>query len=247
MIPLSALMRVQDIVGPEQVERFNGFVAAKVMGSSVPGISSEEAIRIVEEVAATVLPTGYFLAWSGEAYQQQVNAGSSIPALVFGVIMVFLILAAQYEKWSLPLAVIMAVPFAMMGALATVFARGMPNDIYFQIGLVVLIGLASKNAILIVEFAAQKYAEGMNVVDAALEAARLRFRPIVMTSLAFILGVSPLALSTGAGAAARQSMGTGVVGGMLAATFIAILFVPLFFKWLERGKQTLPVGEDKPV
>lgn len=247
MIPLSAVMRVQDIVGPEQVERFNGFVAAKVMGSSVPGISSEEAIRIVEEVAATVLPTGYYLAWSGEAYQQQVNAGSSIPALVFGVIMVFLILAAQYEKWSLPLAVIMAVPFAMMGALTTVFIRGMPNDIYFQIGLVVLIGLASKNAILIVEFAAQKYAEGMNVVDAALEAARLRFRPIVMTSLAFILGVSPLALSTGAGAAARQSMGTGVVGGMLAATFIAILFVPLFFKWLERGKQALPVGEDKPV
>ncbi len=245
MIPLAAIIRVQNIVGPEQVERFNGFVAAKLMGASVPGISSGEAIRIVEDVAAAALPPGYRLAWSGEAYQQQENAGSSIPALLFGVIMVFLILAAQYEKWSLPLAVIMSVPFALMGALAFIFARGMPNDIYFQIGLVVLIGLAAKNAILIVEFAAQKYAEGMNTVDAAIEAARLRFRPIVMTSLAFMLGVVPLAFSSGAGAAARQSMGSGVFGGMLAATFIATLFVPLFFKWLERGKQDLPVGDEE--
>jgi len=245
MIPLSAVMRVENIIGPEQVERFNGFVAAKIMGSSLPGISSEDAMRIVEEVASTTLPPGYTLSWSGAAYQQQANAGSSLPALVFGVIMVFLILAAQYEKWSLPLAVILAVPFAMMGALATIFIRGMPNDIYFQIGLVVLIGLASKNAILIVEFAAQKYADGMNAVDAAMEAARLRFRPIVMTSLAFMLGVLPLALSTGAGAAARKSMGTGVVGGMLAATFIATIFIPLFFKWLERGKQSTPVGDEE--
>ena len=148
--------------------------------------------------------------------------------------MVFLILAAQFEKWSLPLAVIMAVPFALLGALLAVLIRGMPNDIYFQIGLVVLVGLAAKNAILIVEFASQKQAEGMSSYDAALEAARLRFRPIVMTSLAFVLGVLPLALSTGAGAAARRSMGTGVVGGMLAATFIATIFVPLFFKWLSR-------------
>ncbi len=243
MIPLSAVIKVKDIIGPEQVDRFNGFVAAKIMGASVPGISSGDAIRIVEEVAATALPSGYALAWSGEAYQQMKNAGSSGPALIFGVIMVFLILAAQYEKWSLPLAVIMSVPFALMGALALVFARGMPNDIYFQIGLVVLIGLAAKNAILIVEFAAQQYAQGKNVVDAAMEAARLRFRPIVMTSLAFVLGVAPLAFSSGAGAAARQSMGTGVFGGMLAATFIAPLFVPLFFKWLERGKQALPVGD----
>src|SRR5690606_14250822 len=219
--------------GPEQVERFNGFIAAKIMGASVPGISSGEAIRIVEEVAAATLPPGYTLEWSGEAYQQMKNVGASGPALVFGVIMVFLILAAQYEKWSLPLAVILSVPFALMGALGLVFLRGMPNDIYFQIGLVVLVGLAAKNAILTVEFAAQQYAQGKNVVDAALEAARLRFRPIVMTSLAFVLGVAPLAFSTGAGAAARQSMGTGVFGGMLAATFIATLFVPLFFKWLE--------------
>jgi HAE1 family hydrophobic/amphiphilic exporter-1/multidrug efflux pump len=164
-------------------------------------------------------------------------------AFVFGIIMVFLILAAQYEKWSLPLAVIMAVPFAMLGALVAVLIRGMPNDIYFQIGLLVLVGLAAKNAILIVEFAAQKQAEGMGVVEAALEAARLRFRPIVMTSLAFVLGVLPLAISSGAGSAARRSMGTGVVGGMLAATFIATIFVPLFFKWLSRGKLRHPAGD----
>ena len=242
MIPLAAVITLQDVVGPEQLERFNGFVAAKLMGSALPTVSSGEAIAIVEQVAAEVLPAGYQLAWSGEAYQQLRNAGSSVPALVFGIIMVFLILAAQYEKWSLPLAVILSVPFAMMGALALVFARGMPNDIYFQIGLVVLLGLAAKNAILIVEFAAQKYADGMDVAAAAAEAARLRFRPIIMTSLAFMFGVAPLAFSSGAGAAARQSMGTGVLGGMLAATFIAPLFVPLFFKWLERGKQSLPAG-----
>lgn len=181
--------------------------------------------------------------WTGQAFQEKRTAGSSIQAFAFAIVMVFLILAAQYEKWSLPLAVVMAVPFALMGALTAIWVRGMPNDIYFQIGLVVLIGLASKNAILIVEFAAQKYAQGMGVVDAALEGARLRFRPIIMTSLAFVLGVFPLVKATGAGAAARQSMGTGVFGGMIAATFIATLFIPLFFKWLERSKQKMPTGD----
>ena len=244
MIPLSAISTVQNVVGPEQVERFNGFVAAKVMGDSKPGISSGDAIRIVEEVAAATLPDGYGIAWTGQAYQEKQTSGSSIQAFAFAIIMVFLILAAQYEKWSLPLAVVMAVPFALMGALTAIWLRGMPNDIYFQIGMVVLIGLASKNAILIVEFAAQKYAEGLSVRDAALAAARLRLRPIIMTSLAFVLGVVPLVKATGAGAAARQSMGTGVFGGMIAATFIATIFVPLFFLWLERGKQIDPTHLD---
>jgi HAE1 family hydrophobic/amphiphilic exporter-1/multidrug efflux pump len=243
MIPLSAISKVKNVVGPEQVERFNGFVAAKVMGDSKPGISSGDAIKIVEEVAAATLPSGYEIAWTGQAFQEKRSAGSSLWAFGFAIIMVFLILAAQYEKWSLPVAVVMAVPFALMGALTAVWLRGMPNDIYFQIGLVVLIGLASKNAILIVEFAAQKYAEGMSASDAALEAARLRLRPIIMTSLAFVLGVFPLVKASGAGAAARQSMGTGVFGGMIAATFIATIFVPLFFKWLERGKQMPPAGD----
>ncbi|MFH1660556.1 MAG: multidrug efflux RND transporter permease subunit [Pseudomonadota bacterium] len=243
MIPLSAISKVKNVVGPEQVERFNGFVAAKVMGDSKPGISSGDAIKIVEEVAAATLPSGFEISWTGQAFQEKRSSGSSMQAFVFAIIMVFLILAAQYEKWSLPLAVVMAVPFALMGALTAIWLRGMPNDIYFQIGLVVLIGLASKNAILIVEFAAQKYAEGMNVVDAAMEAARLRLRPIVMTSLAFVLGVFPLVKATGAGAAARQSMGTGVFAGMIAATFIATIFIPLFFMWLERGKQMRPAGD----
>jgi len=240
MIPISAIAKVKSVVGPEQVERFNGFIAAKVMGDSKPGISSGDAIRIVEETAASVLPDGFTISWTGQAFQEKRTSGSSLQAFGFAIIMVFLILAAQYEKWSLPIAVVMAVPFALMGALTAIWLRGMPNDIYFQIGLVVLIGLASKNAILIVEFAAQKYAEGKSAVDAAIEAARLRLRPIIMTSLAFVLGVFPLVKATGAGAAARQSMGTGVFGGMLAATFIATLFIPLFFKWLERGKQIDP-------
>lgn len=242
MIPISAISTVKRVIGPEQVERFNGFLAAKILGDSRPGVSSGDAIRIVEEVAAATLPDGYTIAWTGQAFQEKRSSGSSLQAFGFAIIMVFLILAAQYEKWSLPVAVIMAVPFALMGALTAVWLRNMPNDIYFQIGLVVLIGLASKNAILIVEFAAQKYAEGMSALDAAVEAARLRFRPIVMTSLAFVLGVFPLVKATGAGAAARQSMGTGVFGGMIAATFIATIFVPLFFKWLERGKQPQLTG-----
>ena len=253
MVPLSAVATVKTVTGAEMVERFNGFVSAKVLGNSAPGYSSGDAIQAVEEVASQTLPEGFRTEWVGQAFQEKRTGKASIIAFSFGIVMVFLILAAQYERWSLPLAVIMAVPFAMLGALLLVLVRGMPNDIYFQIGLVVLVGLAAKNAILIVEFAAQKMAEGMAVRQAAVEAARLRFRPIVMTSLAFVLGVLPLALSTGAGAAARRSMGTGVVGGMLAATFIATLFIPLFFTWLARdpGKVDNPVSanpaaEDQP-
>jgi multidrug efflux pump len=245
MVPVSALIKVKNIVGPEQLERFNGFLAAKVMGNSIPKISTGDAIKIVEQVAKESLPSGYELTWTGQAFQEKRAGTTSAVAFGFGILMVFLILAAQYEKWSLPLAVIMAVPFALFGALAAVMIRGMPNDIYFQIGLVVLIGLAAKNAILIVEFAAQKRAAGMAVLDAALEGARLRFRPIVMTSLAFILGVFPLVKASGAGAAARKSMGTGVFGGMLAATFIATIFIPMFFSWLSGRKSRQP--DDTPT
>ncbi len=242
MVPVSALIKVKSVVGPEQLERFNGFLSAKVMGSSIPKVSTGDAIKIVEEVAKETLPAGYELEWTGQAFQEKRTGTTSAVAFGFGIIMVFLILAAQYEKWSLPLAVILAVPFALFGALAAVMIRGMPNDIYFQIGLVVLIGLAAKNAILIVEFAAQKRAEGLDVLEAALEGARLRFRPIVMTSLAFILGVFPLVKASGAGAAARKSMGTGVFGGMLAATFIATIFIPMFFTWLSGRRANLPEG-----
>ena len=234
MVPLSALSKVSNIVGAEQLERYNGLLAAKVLGSGASGVSSGDAIKLVEKIAAESLPANYQLAWTGQAYQEKRTGSAAIFAFSFAIIMVFLILAAQFETWALPLAVIMAVPFALCGALLAVFFRGMPNDIYFQIGLITLIGLAAKNAILIVEFATQKLEEGMSVAEAAIEAARLRFRPIVMTSMAFVLGIVPLVIATGAGSAARRSMGTGVFGGMLMATFIATIFIPLFFVWLTR-------------
>jgi multidrug efflux pump subunit AcrB len=177
-----------------------------------------------------VLPPEFSLDWSGASFQEKRSGGTSVLVLALGALMAFLILAAQYEKWSLPLSVMLALPFGTFGALAAVWLRGLTNDVYFQIGLVTLLGLAAKNAILIVEYAVYKREEGLTASAAAVEAARLRFRPILMTSLAFILGVLPLALSTGAGAGARHSVGTGVMGGMLAATFLAIFFVPMFFK-----------------
>ncbi|MBF4986877.1 efflux RND transporter permease subunit [Methylophilus sp. 14] len=237
MIPMSALAKVSNIVGAEQLERYNGLLSAKVFGSGAPGVSSGDAIKLVEKIAKENMPDGYQIAWTGQAYQEKRTGSAALVAFGFATIMVFLILAAQFETWALPLAVIMAIPFAMTGALIAVLTRGMNNDIYFQIGLITLIGLAAKNAILIVEFASQKMEEGMPLAEAALEAARLRFRPIVMTSMAFVLGIIPLVFATGAGAAARQSMGTGVFGGMLLATFIATIFIPLFFTWLTNEKK----------
>jgi HAE1 family hydrophobic/amphiphilic exporter-1/multidrug efflux pump len=250
-VPLTALASVREVSGPEVVERFNVFPAAKIMGSAAPGYSSGDALSLVEQLAEEHLPTGYSLAWTGTAFQEKASGGASQGVYLLGVLMVFLILAAQYERWTLPFAVILAVPFAAFGALLAVFLRGLENDIYFQIGMLTLVGLAAKNAILIVEFAMMKYQEGMSVMDAAIEGARLRFRPIIMTSLALIFGVLPLAVSSGAGAASRHSLGTSVIGGMLAATFIATLFVPLFFKFIagwraERAKPAAPV-EHKPA
>src|SRR3989475_662216 len=210
----------------------------KAMSRGKPGVSSGEAIKAVEEVADSTLPAGYQIAWTGQAFQEKRTGRASAFAFGLAIVMVFLILAALYERWLLPFAVVLAVPFAVAGALSFVALRGLENDIYFQIGLVVLIGLAAKNAILIVEFAQQGFLQGKSPVEAALHAARLRFRPIIMTSLAFVLGVMPLMVSTGAGAAARRSMGTGVVGGMLAATFIATVFVPLFFVLAARRPKT---------
>lgn len=234
MIPLKALITVVPVIGPEQIERYNGYIAAKVLGGAKPGFSSGEAIAAVERVARDTLPAAYGIAWTGQAFQEKTTGDASVFAFGFALVMVYLILSALYERWGVPMAVVLAVPFAVTGALLAVFLRGMENDIYFQIGLIVLIGLAAKNAILIAEFAMQGMQDGKSAAEAAIEAARLRFRPIVMTSLAFVLGVLPLALATGAGAAARQSMGTGVVGGMLVATFVAPIFVPMFFAMLAR-------------
>jgi multidrug efflux pump len=253
MLPVKSVIRVERIVGPEQIDRYNGFISAKVIGNGAGGISSGQAIATVEEVAAATLPAGYTIEWTGQAFQEKRIGTTAVFAFVFAIIMVFLILSANYERWALPIAVLLAVPFGLLGALVFVWLRGFSNDIYFQIGLLVLIGLAAKNAILIVEFAAQKQADGLSAGDAAIEASRLRFRPIVMTSLAFILGTLPLALATGAGAAARQSMGTGVVGGMIVATFIATLFIPMFYMLLARRHRKAapallpPAPEEEPT
>jgi HAE1 family hydrophobic/amphiphilic exporter-1/multidrug efflux pump len=232
MIPLRSLARIQYTNGPGTMTRFNNLPAVQVLGGGRPGVSSGDAMAEIERIAAKVLPSDFSLDWSGASFQEKRSGGTSVLVLALGALMVFLILAAQYEKWSLPLSVLLALPFGTFGALAAVYLRGLTNDVYFQIGLVTLLGLAAKNAILIVEYAVLKHEEGLTASAAAVEAARLRFRPILMTSLAFILGVLPLAFSHGAGAGARVSAGTGVMGGMLAATFLAIFFVPTFFKLL---------------
>ena len=255
MIPLKSLASVRYSAGPDSLDRFNNLPAVKLLGQGAPGISSGQAIAAVEEIADQVLPAEFSYDWGGASYQEKRSSGTSSLALGMAVVMVFLILAAQYERWSLPLSVLMALPFGTFGALAAIWVNnlkipllgGSPltNDVYFQIGLVTLLGLAAKNAILIVEYALLKSQEGLSPSAAALEAARLRFRPILMTSLAFILGVMPLALSSGAGAGARHSVGTGVMGGMISATFLAIFFIPLFFKLMSGGglRERRPVAQ----
>ncbi len=238
MVPINTLAKVTYTSGPDSLDRFNNLPAVKLLGQGAPGVSSGQAIAVVERIANQVLPADFSFDWGGASFQEKKSSGTSMLALGLAAIMVFLILAAQYERWSLPLSVMMALPFGTFGALAAVWVRGLTNDVYFQIGLITLLGLAAKNAILIVEYALLKNQEGLSPSAAAVEAARLRFRPILMTSLAFILGVMPLAFSTGAGAGARIAVGTGVMGGMLAATFLAIFFVPMFFKLITDGHLT---------
>ncbi len=238
MIPLDSVVTTEFTSGPDPVTHFNGFNSALVLGGAAAGYSSGQALQALEQVANEVLaPKGYAIEWSGISFQEHQAGGKSGLVFAFALLMVFLVLAALYESWSIPFAVILAIPFGVLGALLAIWTRGLSNDIYFQIGLVTLIGLSAKNAILIVEFANQRYAAGASLTDAAIEAARLRFRPIIMTSLAFILGVFPLVIAAGAGAASRHSIGTGVFGGMLAATFLAIFFVPLFFVMIGKIKR----------
>lgn len=234
MIPLNSLVTLKRSVGPDIVDRFNLFPAAKILGDPKPGYTSGDAIRAISEVVAQNLSSDeYSISWSGSAFQEVSSQGTGAVAFAFGMVFVFLILAAQYERWLIPLAVITAVPFAVFGALVATWLRGLHNDIYFQIGLLLLIGLSAKNAILIVEFAMQERQNGKSVFESAVNAARLRFRPIVMTSIAFTLGVFPMVISTGAGAASRHALGTGVIGGMIAATTIALFFIPMFYYLLE--------------
>ena len=234
MVPLKAVLTTRYVTGPDLLTRFNNFPAVKLTANAAPGYSSGQALKALEEISAEIMTNDYALALSGEAFEEKKSGGASSRVFIFGLIMVFLILAAQYEKWSLPVGVLLAVPFALFGALLAVLIRGLSNDVYFQIGLTMLVALAAKNAILIFEFAVLNRESGMSAYDAAMTAAKERLRPIVMTSLAFILGCVPLAIAVGASENSRHSIGTGVIGGMLAATVIAIFFIPLFYYLVER-------------
>jgi len=254
-VPLDAVLTLKRSTGPDDVKRFNLFPAAHMQGSPAPGYTSGQAIQAISEVVAQTLGDDYTIAWSGSSYQEVTSSGAGQTSMILGLIFVFLILAAQYERWLMPLAVVTAVPFAVFGSLLFVYLRnfvntGVSNDIYFQTGLLLLIGLSAKNAILIVEFAMEAHLKhGKNIFEASIEAARLRFRPICMTSLAFCLGIFPLVIATGAGSASRHSLGTGLVGGMIAASTLALLFVPLFFyllesfnEWLDKKRGIAPVN-----
>ena len=237
LIPVSELVTIKRDVGASVIQRFNMFNSAQVTGTPGAGFASSDATTAIEEIAKSVLPEGYTIAWSGTTYQEKKLSSEGNYTAVYAAIFVFLILAALYESWSIPLAVIISIPFGIFGAALSVYLRGLEADIYFQVGLITLVGLSAKNAILIVEFAMDKLRDGMPLLEATIEAAKLRFRPIIMTSLAFIAGTLPLALSSGAGSASRHIIGTTVVGGMAAAMIIGVLFIPLFFYGVLRIKQ----------
>ena len=228
MVPLSAFARVEWVKGPTQIIGYNGYPAVRISGQAAPGYSSGDAIAEMERLAADLGP-GFGYEWTGQSLQE-IQSGSQAPLLIaLSIIFVFLLLAALYESWSIPLSVMLVVPLGAIGSVLAVMLRGMPNDIYFLVGLIAIIGLSAKNAILIVEFAKDLRADGKTLLEATIEAARLRFRPIIMTSLAFSFGVLPLAIATGASAASQNAIGTGVLGGMISATVLAVFFVPVFF------------------
>jgi multidrug efflux pump len=227
-VPFSTFASGHWSFGSPRLERYNGNPAVEVVGEAAPGLSSGDAMAAIKQLVAQ-LPAGVSYEWTGASLQEQ-QSGSQAPGLyAISILVVFLCLAALYESWSVPFSVMLAIPLGVLGALAAAYLRGMENDVYFQVGLLTTIGLSAKNAILIVEFAKSLYDQGADLSEATVEACRMRLRPILMTSLAFMLGVLPLAISTGAGANSRHAIGTGVFGGMLSATILAIFFIPLFF------------------
>jgi len=252
MVPLPVVARTEFRSAPIALTRYNGYPSVQLNGIAAPGRSSGEALEAMEAIASDKLPQGIGFQWSGQSLQERVAGGQAGFIFLLSFIFVFLFLAALYESFTLPVAVFLIVPIGIFGALIALLLRGTPNDVFFQVSLITLVGLAGKNGILIVEFAKQRYEEGLSVLDAALEAARLRLRPIVMTSLAFILGVLPLVKATGAGAATQHSVGTGILGGMLAATLVGVFFTPLFYwlvmTYLTRGrKEAAPQAAPSPV
>ncbi|MCA1742501.1 MAG: multidrug efflux RND transporter permease subunit [Desulfovibrionales bacterium] len=239
MVPLSTMVKVTEVAGPDYISRFNVYPAISVTADAAEGFSSGELIAAMEKAAAQVLPMGFGYEWTGLAQQEKESAGKYGPIFGLAVLMVFLCLAALYESWAIPFAVLIALPLGALGAFSGQWLQGLDNNVYAQIGLVMLIGLAAKNAVLIVEYAKMAHERGSTVLDAALEAARIRFRPILMTSLAFIFGVLPLVLATGAGAAARHALGTSVFFGMIAATFLGVVFVPFLYVMIVGGLEKI--------
>ena len=247
MVPVSALTQTEFRGGPGILTRFNGFTSALMTGVPAPGRSSGELLDAVDGLIADKYASqGIGHAYAGQSFQERASGGDSGLVFALGLVLVFLVLAAQYESWAIPFAVLLGIPFGIFGAFLGVWLRGMASDIYFQVGLITVVGLAAKNAILIVEFANDLHSKGMSLREAAMEAARERFRPILMTSFAFILGVLPLAIAGGAGAASRRSLGTGVFAGMLTATLVGIFFIPLFFTVIRRISEAKVFGRAEP-
>jgi multidrug efflux pump len=232
-VPLSAFASTRWVNGAMQTIRYNGYPAIRISGDAAPGRSTGEAMDEMERLAAQ-LPAGFGYEWTGQSREEKLSGAQAAILLGFSLLAVFLCLAALYESWSIPMSVILVVPLGIVGALLGATLRDFPNDVYFKVGLITIIGLSAKNAVLIIEYAKDLHAQGKSLVDAALEACHLRFRPIIMTSMAFILGVLPLVVASGAGSASQRAIGTGVMGGMITATSLLVLFVPVFFVVVTR-------------
>jgi HAE1 family hydrophobic/amphiphilic exporter-1 len=234
MVPLGAMAKVGDSLGPLKVDRYNLYPTAKVMGSPAPGYSSGQALKTMEGLAREKLPVGMGHEWTAMAFEEKKAGSQAVVVFGLAILVVFLILAAQYESWADPLAVVLVVPMAVLGAVIALMVRDMDNNIYTQVGLVLLVGLSAKNAILIVEFARERRRQGKGILEATVEGAKLRFRPILMTSLAFIFGVSPLVVASGAGAVSRQALGTAVLAGMLGVTILGVFLTPVLYVFMQR-------------
>ncbi|HCA7564351.1 TPA: efflux RND transporter permease subunit, partial [Pseudomonas aeruginosa] len=246
LVPLSAFVTAKWEQGPVQMVRYNGYPSIRITGDAMWGVSTGAAMAEMERLIGE-LPEGIGYEWTGLSYQERVASGQALTLFALAILVVFLLLVALYESWAIPLAVMLIVPIGAFGAVLAVMFAGLSNDVYFKVGLITIIGLAAKNAILIVEFAKDLWSQGYSLREAAIEAARIRFRPIIMTSMAFILGVVPLVIASGAGAASQRAIGTGVIGGMFSATLLGVIFVPIFFVWVLSLLRRQPKGVDQSI